>query len=107
MGYSLLVLSLSSPYSYDTEISSNRKGRDLILALDTSGSMAERGFNRDNINQTRYDISISLVKDFIKNRHNDNIGLIVFGSFAFSASPLTYDLIALKEMFDLTTNVGI
>ncbi len=105
--YSLIVISLSSPYSYDAETSSNRKGRDLILALDTSGSMAERGFNRESVNQTRYNISISLAKDFIKNRHDDNIGLVVFGSFAFTASPLTYDLSALEEMFDLTSSVGI
>jgi Ca-activated chloride channel family protein len=89
------------------ETSSNRKGRDLILALDTSGSMAERGFNRKNLNQTRYDISISLAKDFIKNRFDDNIGLVIFGSFAFTASPLTYDLKGLEEMFDLTSSVGV
>jgi len=105
--YSLIVLAISSPYSYDSKLVSNKKGRDLVLVLDTSGSMAERGFNRENINQSRYDISVNLAKDFIKNRYDDNIGLVVFGSFAFSASPLTYDLKALNEMFELTTNVGI
>ncbi len=105
--FTLLIISLSSPYSYDSSISSKKRGRDLILALDTSGSMGERGFDREKKELSRYDISVALAKDFIKNRHNDNIGLVIFGSFAFSASPLTYDLKSLLEIFDLTSSVGV
>ena len=103
----LLIISLSSPYSYDNSISSKKRGRDLVLALDTSGSMGERGFNKERRELSRYDISVALAKDFIKNRYNDNVGLVIFGSFAFTASPLTYDLKSLIEIFDLTSNIGI
>ena len=103
----LLIISLSSPYSYDNSTSSKKRGRDLVLALDTSGSMGERGFDRERRELNRYDISVALAKDFIKNRDNDNIGLVIFGSFAFTASPLTYDLKSLIEIFDLTSNIGI
>ena len=105
--FTLLIISLSSPYSYDNSISSKKRGRDLILALDTSGSMGERGFNREKPELSRYDISVALAKEFIKNRDNDNVGLVIFGSFAFTASPLTYDLKSLIEIFDLTSSIGI
>ena len=105
--YTLLVLALASPFSYSSSLASQKKGRDLVLVLDTSGSMAERGFNKNDKSQSRYDISVSLAKAFIKNRHDDNIGLVVFGTYAFSASPLTYDLKALSEMFYLMSDVGI
>ncbi len=103
----LLIISLASPYSYDNSTSSKKRGRDLVLVLDTSGSMGERGFNKERRELSRYDISIALAKDFIKNRYNDNVGLVIFGSFAFTASPLTYDLKSLIEIFDLTSNIGI
>lgn len=105
--YALMVLALASPFSYSNSMASEKKGRDLVLVLDTSGSMAERGFNKKEPSQSKYDISILLAKDFISKRHDDNIGLVVFGSYAFSASPLTYDLKSLAEMFDLMSNVGI
>ena len=78
-----------------------------MLILDTSGSMGERGFNKSDGSQSKYDISVSLAQAFIKNRADDNVGLVVFGTFAFTASPLTYDLKALNEMFRLMSNVGI
>jgi len=105
--YTLMVLSLAMPFAYSTTVNHAKKGRDLVLLLDTSGSMAERGFNGSDTSQSKYDISVTLAKDFIKNRHDDNVGLVVFGSFAFTASPLTYDLTALNEMFDLMSDVGI
>ena len=105
--YTLLVVALASPFSYTSQLASEKKGRDLVLVLDTSGSMAERGFNKSNREQSRYDISVMLAKAFIAKRYDDNIGLVVFGTYAFSASPLTYDLKALSEMFDLMSDVGI
>jgi len=105
--YTLLVFSLSQPYIYESELASQKKGRDLVLVMDSSGSMAERGFNREKKEQRKYDISVSIAKDFIKKRLDDNVGLVVFGSFAFTASPLTYDLKAFSEMFDLMSDIGI
>lgn len=105
--YTLMVIALASPFSYIAKENAGKKGRDLVLILDTSGSMAERGFNEQDTTQSKYDISVNLAKDFIHKRHDDNVGLVVFGSFAFLASPLTYDLKALAEMFDLMSDVGI
>jgi len=105
--YTLLVVALANPYRYDAQLASQKKGRDLVLVMDASGSMAERGFNRENKSQSKYDISVQLAKDFIAKRYDDNVGLVVFGTYAFSASPLTYDLKVLAEMFELMSDVGI
>jgi len=105
--YTLLVLALAAPFSYSSEANFQKKGRDLVLVLDTSGSMSERGFNDEERSQSKYEISVGLAKNFISKRYDDNVGLVVFGSFAFTASPLTYDLKALNEMFELMSDVGI
>ena len=44
--FTLMVTALASPISYDAKASHERKGRDLIFVLDTSGSMGESGFDK-------------------------------------------------------------
>jgi len=46
----------------------------------------------------RFDVVKSIVNDFISQRTNDNIGLVVFGAYSFIASPLTYDDNILKRI---------
>jgi Ca-activated chloride channel family protein len=95
----LLVLSLTSPIAYDFISPSKRNGRAIVLALDTSGSMRESGF--DKTDKTKFDILLELVSDFIDKRVDDNIGIVAFGSFAFSPSPVTYDHQSLKELLNM------
>lgn len=104
--FSLMVFALAKPFVYDSIDNTYKKGRDLILALDSSGSMAQRGFNKYDRLQTKYDTTLALSKDFIAKRHNDNMGVVVFGTFAYTASPLTYDLASLSYLLGMT-NVGL
>lgn len=104
--FTLLVTALASPFVYTDSGNQSKKGRDLVLALDASGSMAQSGFDDKERFQTKYDTTLSLAKAFIKARHDDNMGIVIFGTFAYSASPLTYDLDALSQMLEMT-NVGI
>lgn len=104
--FGALVLALSEPFLYDSLNTQKRKGRDLVLALDASGSMAQSGFSTKNRFQTKYETNILLAKDFINKRLDDNMGIVIFGTFAYSASPLTYDLKTLQYLLALT-NVGI
>ncbi len=92
----LFVISLSNPFVYDQKIQSMKKGRDLILSIDTSGSMGERGFGDES--RSKFDIVMELAEDFLDKRFDDNAGVVVFGSFAYPASAVTYDLSALKKM---------
>ena len=102
----LMIVATAKPFSYDHSSAQHKKGRDLILAIDASGSMAQSGFNKQDRFQTKYEVTLKLSTDFIKKRHNDNMGLVIFGTFAYTASPLSYDLEALNYLLNFTT-VGI
>jgi len=104
--YSLMVIALAEPFLYDQKDNHNKRGRDLILAIDASGSMAQSGFDSKDRFKTKYDAVLEIAGDFIEKRHDDNMGAVLFGTFAYSASPLTYDLEALSQLLKMT-NVGI
>ena len=98
--FALLVTALASPISYDSKNFQQRKGRDLVFALDTSGSMDESGYSQENSQESKFSILQKLIKQFIKNRFDDNVGVSVFGSYAFSPVPITYDMHSLAYMLD-------
>jgi len=104
--FSLLIFALAKPFVYDTSSNDHKKGRDLILAIDASGSMAQSGFDKKDRFKNKYETTLSLSKAFTKNRFDDNMGVVIFGTFAYTASPLTYDLEALSYLLEMTT-VGI
>jgi len=104
--FSLMVFALAKPFVYDAKSNKAKKGRDLILALDASGSMGQSGFDSKNRMQNKYNINIALAQEFIKKRYDDNMGVVIFGTFAYTASPLTYDLESLSYLLAMT-NVGI
>ncbi len=104
--YSIMVFALAKPFLYDAPAAKHKKGRDLVLVLDASGSMAQSGFNPDNRLMNKFDTNIALASDFIQKRYDDNMGIVLFGTFAYTASPLTYDLDALQYVLKMT-NVAI
>lgn len=104
--FTLMVFALAQPFSYDSASNQHKKGRDLILAIDASGSMAQSGFNENDRFKTKYTNTIELAQTFTKKRFDDNMGIVVFGTFAYTASPLTYDLNSLGYLLNMTT-VGI
>ena len=104
--FSLMVFALAKPFIYDASSNKHKKGRDLVLAIDASGSMAQRGFDKDDRLNTKYNTTLKLSQDFIRKRYDDNMGVVLFGTFAYTASPLTYDLSSLSYLLQMT-NVGI
>ncbi len=104
--YTLIVFALAKPFVYDASTNQFKKGRDLILAIDASGSMAQSGFDKKNRFKSKHEVLLELSKAFTKKRFDDNIGVVVFGTFAYTASPLTYDLESLGYLLEMTT-VGI
>ena len=87
----LFIIALSNPITYEQKSPNHRKGRDLVMVLDTSGSMGESGYDKEKPQKRKFDTILEVLQDFIKKRYDDNLGVVVFGDFAFSASPLTYD----------------
>ncbi len=99
--YALCVIALASPISYTSFAPSQRKGINIVLALDTSGSMRESGFTGKDEDLTKFDLLKVLASDFIQKREGDNIGIVAFGTFAFSASPVSYDLDGVRKLLDM------
>lgn len=104
--FSLMVFALATPFVYDSKANTHKKGRDLILVIDASGSMAQRGFDTKERFKTKYETTLDLSKSFINKRFDDNIGVVIFGTFAYTASPLTYDVKSLGFLLDMT-HVGL
>ncbi|MDF1876166.1 VWA domain-containing protein [Sulfurimonas sp. SAG-AH-194-I05] len=93
-----LVTTLSSPVRDEPYELEPKNGYEIALILDASNSMQAQGFDADNRGLTRFDVVKNIVTDFIEQRRNDNIGLVVFGQYSFIASPLTYDANILNKI---------
>ena len=87
----LLVIAAARPQLYNVSRDIRSPGVDIILCLDTSGSMQAMDFQLDDKPVTRLTAVKKVVDDFIKKRETDRIGLVVFGDEAFTQSPLTMD----------------
>lgn len=87
----LLVLTLMRPQSGNTTAEILSEGVDIILAIDVSGSMRAMDFEMDGQRVTRLQVVKNVVREFIKNRKPDRIGMVVFGAEAFTQCPLTLD----------------
>jgi len=91
LALALLIIALARPQEghKSTEILS--VGVDIMLALDTSGSMQALDFIEDEKRITRLTVVKGVVAKFIDNRPNDRIGMVVFGEQAYTQCPLTLD----------------
>ncbi len=100
----LLVLASARPQFFNVSRQIRTPGVDIMLCLDTSGSMRAFDFQLDNEPVTRLTAVKKVVADFIKKREMDRIGLVVFGQEAFTQSPLTLDkglLLGLVEKMEV------
>ncbi|WP_416768849.1 VWA domain-containing protein [Sulfurimonas sp. ST-25] len=95
----LVVTAIASPVTIDKDDPLNRQGVDVVLALDASGSMGASGFDPQS-RESRFDIARKIAKHFIVDRIGDNAGVVIFGDFAFIASPVTYEKTVVAEMMD-------
>jgi Ca-activated chloride channel family protein len=66
-------------------------GRDLLVAVDISGSMKIEDMLINNQPVTRLVAVKQVVGDFVKTRKTDRLGLVLFGTQAYLHAPLTYD----------------
>jgi Ca-activated chloride channel family protein len=100
----LLVLAAARPQLYNVSRETRSPGVDIMLCLDTSGSMEALDFQLDDNPVTRLTAVKKVVNDFIQKREMDRIGLVVFGEEAFTQSPLTLDkglLLGLVERMEI------
>ncbi len=100
LAISCMIVALARPQSGEQKMNVMTEGVNIILALDLSESMKALDFKRDNEIITRLDAVRGVVSEFIMKRQGDRIGMVVFGSHAFTQLPLTRDYNTIAFMLD-------
>ena len=96
----LLIVALARPQWGDKKINVTTQGVNIILALDLSESMRALDFKKNKKIVTRLEAVKIVVRQFILKREGDRIGMVVFGSNAFTQLPLTRDYNTIAFILD-------
>jgi len=91
LAWILLVLACCRPQWLGEPIEQGISGRDLMLAVDVSGSMRKEDFIVGNQRVDRLSATKNVATAFINRRVGDRLGLILFGTTAYVQTPLTFD----------------
>lgn len=97
LAFFFLVTALARPQSTAGVIEAEASGRDIMMVLDTSGSMEALDFSLDGEHASRLEALKSIVGEFVDAREGDRLGLVVFGDEVYTQCPLTLDHEVLKE----------
>jgi Ca-activated chloride channel family protein len=93
----LLSISAARPQKI-TLLDQPLKGRNIMLVVDASRSMLAQDFPMSFGHASRMDGVRTVVSEYVRNRHHDRVGLIVFGEAAYLQSPLTSDTALVDEL---------
>ncbi len=97
-----LVLSATRPQWIGEPIELPTSGRDLLLAVDISGSMGTEDMKSGSSMTTRLAVVKNVVGEFVERRKGDRLGLILFGSQAYLQTPLTFDRNTVRTLLQET-----
>jgi Ca-activated chloride channel family protein len=92
----LLVVAMARPQRVTRMAATDRYGIDIVVALDSSGSMAAEDFRPRN----RFSVAKELIGNFISRRQDDRIGIVTFGVRAVTRVPITYDRDIAQSILD-------
>jgi Ca-activated chloride channel family protein len=95
LAIALLIVILARPQSSNHWQNTTTEGIDIVLALDISSSMLAQ-----DLSPNRLEAAKNVAMSFVKNRPNDNIGLVIFAGESFTQCPLTTDHAILLNLFD-------
>jgi Ca-activated chloride channel family protein len=101
LGIVLALFALASPVLTKEYSNSKKNGRDIVLIIDTSGSMKQGRFDVNNPMKNKFDVVKEVASDFVLRRENDRIGLITFADIAFVSSPLTFEKEFLASIIEM------
>lgn len=101
----LLVTAAAKPQWIGEKINLPTSGRDLLVAVDISGSMKQPDMVVEGEQIPRINVVKYIVGEFIERREGDRLGLVLFGSNAYLQSPLTFDRATVKQ-FLLEAQLG-
>lgn len=98
LGITFLIIASARPQiSLEAENTQQlyKEGIDIIISMDASGSMMAKDFSPD-----RFEASKDLAKEFVEDRKNDRVGLVIFEGEAYTQCPLTSDKNILIELIE-------
>ncbi len=102
----LLVLAAAKPIWVGERIELPVSGRDLMIAIDLSGSMQAEDFMINGRAVDRLTATKYVAQDFVRQRDGDRLGLILFGRTAYLQTPLTFDLTTINTLL-LESEIGL
>ena len=97
LAWALLCVAAARPQQLGTPVVPPQAGRDLMLAVDLSGSMAEEDMELGGQAVDRLTAAKAVIADFLDHRGGDRVGLLVFGQRAYTLTPLTLDLASVRQ----------
>ena len=96
----IFIVALAQPRLTKSQTTVKASGVDIVVALDMSGSMISEDFVVKGERVNRFNMARTVLKGFIDKRPNDRIGLVLFATQAYIATPLTLDHDYLHENID-------
>lgn len=92
----LVIVALARPQAGSKQEEVTTEGIDIMITLDISSSMLAEDFKPKN----RLEVAKSVVKDFVRGRISDRIGMVVFAGQSYTQCPLTLDYGVLLSLID-------
>ena len=100
LALALMVTALARPQWGTRRMVVNTSGINIVLAIDLSESMAALDFKHNGTIINRLEAVKTVVREFIRRRSGDRIGMVVFGSEAYTQLPLTRDYNTIATMLE-------
>jgi len=100
LALTLMIVGLARPQWGTRRMVVNTSGINIILAIDLSESMAALDFESQGNIINRLEAVKTVVRDFIQRRNGDRIGMVVFGSEAYTQLPLTRDYTTIATLLE-------
>ena len=95
-----LCFAAARPQELGPPIAPPQVGRDLMLAVDLSGSMSEEDMTLGGQVVDRLTAAKAVLADFLDRRGGDRVGLLVFGQRAYTLTPLTLDITSVRQQLE-------
>jgi Ca-activated chloride channel family protein len=106
LGWALLCIAAARPQQLGVPVAPPQAGRELMLAVDLSGSMADEDMTLGGERVDRLTAAKAVIADFLDRRAGDRVGLVVFGQRAYALTPMTADLGSVRQQLQDTV-VGL
>ncbi|WP_315389866.1 VWA domain-containing protein [uncultured Stenotrophomonas sp.] len=97
LAWACLCVALARPQQLGEPIAPPQQGRQMMLAVDVSGSMSEPDMTLGNQVVQRLSAAKAVLADFLDRRAGDRVGLLIFGERAYTLTPITADLTTVRN----------